>query len=79
MLPQVIAVVAILVYLVVFALTHGFFLGALYGRPRLSKLSAMLWPLGWLGYGAYVVFSYLSNVGYRYGTRASDAMDIIGG
>lgn len=79
MLPQAIAVAIVLAYLAVFALTHGFFLGALDGKPRLSALSAILWPLGWLGYGAYVVFSYLSNVGYRYGTRASDAMDIIGG
>lgn len=76
----VLPVVAVVLYYMAFGLSFGFFQAAThYERRKLSIIGAIVWPVGWLVYGAFVLFVLVSSYGMLVGQAASDSLDTIGG
>lgn len=73
-------VAVVLLYYVGLGLSFGFFKAAThFERPKLSLIGAIVWPLGWLVYGAFVLFVLVSSYGVDVGQVVSDRLDTLGG
>lgn len=76
MLPAVVVALVLLAYYALTGLSYGFFQAAYgYEHPYLSRVSAIVWPLGWSLYGAYVLFIRLERVGARMGNWMLDSLE----
>lgn len=72
--------VLLLLYFVAMSISHGFF-GAVTGHEHktLSFWGALVWPLGWVLFGLYVLHLHASAFGANSGRATSDRLDLIRG